>query len=458
MVKIMFQGYEIKQLNDEEVLYLYLDLNTEFAKNCLHEKKTTLNKEINDYLAKEKIPFHGKKIFLVASGIILGTCLLTSPLLNTSPEPISPNYQYTSNVLTYDTLEDTSVANDENKENVESEEKIEDTKQEQTSANTNANSNTNTTTNTNQANNNKTTSSNSPTINSSEKAVTNESTKTTTSTDASQTQTTNTDETTKQMVTMKRSNGTILTLELEEYLIGVVAAEMPASFQVEALKAQAIAARTYTMKAIENHITLTDTVSTQVYKDNSELKSMWGSSYQTYYNKVKSAVDSTKGIVMTYNGELIQAYYHSTSNGYTEDATAVFGYYPYLQSVNSEVDKNVSSYLRTITLTYEEVSNKLGIPVTSLSTINIERNATNHVNKIVIDNNLYGGVEFRTTLGLRSTDFDIVLNEENISITTRGYGHGVGMSQYGTNEYAKLGYSYEWILKHYYTGIALKKL
>jgi len=261
----------------------------------------------------------------------------------------------------------------------------------------------------------------------------------------------------KNPITIKRSNGTILTLELEDYLIGVVSAEMPASFHSEALKAQAVAARTYALKTIESGKTLTDTVSTQAYQDNDQLKNKWGQSYNTYYNKVKNAVLATEGLVMTYNGSLINAYYHSTSNGFTEDSTAVFGSFPYLQSVASPVDKNVSSYLKTISMSYETISNKLGIPVTSLSTIKVEKNSSNRVDKIIIDNHVYGGVEFRTKLGLRSTDFELNLYENNISITTRGYGHGVGMSQYGAHEYAKTGMNYQNILKHYYTGINITK-
>ena len=108
-------------------------------------------------------------------------------------------------------------------------------------------------------------------------------------------------------------------------------------------------------------------------------------------------------------------------------------------------------------MSYETISNKLKVPITSLSNIKIERNNSNHVSKIIIDNNTYDGVKFRTILGLRSTDFDITLNENNVIITTRGYGHGVGMSQYGAHEYAKLGWNYSKILKHYYTGITIKK-
>ena len=121
---------------------------------------------------------------------------------------------------------------------------------------------------------------------------------------------------------------------------------MPASFNIEALKAQAIVARTYTMKLIESNRTITDTVTTQSYKDNDALKVMWQESYNTYYNKIKTAVNDTKGIYITYNGNIIDAVYHSTSNGFTEDSINVWGNeFPYLKTVSSPWDTSASSFL-----------------------------------------------------------------------------------------------------------------
>ena len=446
----MFKNYEIKKINDEEILYLYLDLNTEFAKINKSNRKTTLNTEILKYIKNNSIDFKGKKIILIASGVFISTLLLASPLLNKETQKL--NYNYTSNVLVLNE-EFAPTIDLDNKSVIE--ETNETAKQENVSTDIQ-----------NQTNNENSTIKSDNKVNDISKNSLNNKTSNNASKKNNKTQNTVENKTKsdnsahsqvqKQMVSIKRSNGTILYLELEEYLIGVVAAEMPASFNVEALKAQAIAARTYAMKAIKDNVILTDTVSTQVYKDNNQLKALWGNNYSTYFNKIKKAVYATEGLVMYYNNNLINAFYHSTSNGYTEDSTSVFGSCPYLKSVESSVDKNVSSYLRTITLTYEEISNKLNIPVTNLSSINIERNSSNRVSKIIIDNNIYDGVKFRSLLGLRSTDFEIVLNENNISITTYGYGHGVGMSQYGANEYAKLGWSYSKILKHYYTGITIK--
>jgi len=257
-------------------------------------------------------------------------------------------------------------------------------------------------------------------------------------------------------VTVYRSNGSVITLDLEEYVIGVVGAEMPASFSIEALKAQAIISRTYALKRIESGLTLTDTVSTQRYKDINELKKDWGSSFDKYYNKVKEAVLSTKDLKLYYQDKLIDAVYHSTSNGKTEDSINVWGNdIPYLKSVVSKWDIDASSYLRTTEKNLKNVLNLLGINSVDEFTI-LSRNESGRVNEIKINDNIYSGIEFRTLLGLRSTDFDIEVNENNISITTRGYGHGVGLSQYGANGMAKEGYKYKDILKHYYTGIDIK--
>lgn len=449
----MFKDYEIKNYQNEEVLIIYLDMNTEFAK--LNSKsKTTINKEVNDYIKDNKINFKGKKIILMAGSLLIGTFLYTAPLLKNNNQ--TSNYNYTTNIVNM--KENIDIKIHEAKEEIQEKETITDKNE-----NTNSNKNNNASitkkpaifkpSNKAPTQNNTTTKPTTPTTsnNNSSKEDTTTSTENTKNEEAIKTPAF------KMPVTIRRSNGTVLTLELEEYIIGVVSAEMPASFHSEALKAQAVAARTYALKAIKEGKTLTDTVSTQVYQDNAQLKAKWGSSYNTYYSKVKNAVMATEGLIMKYNDSIINAYYHSTSNGYTEDSTAVFGSYPYLKSVESPVDKNVSNYLKTIAMSYEDISNKLRIPVTSLSNIKIEKNNSNRVDKIIIDEYIYGGVEFRTKLGLRSTDFELNLNESNISITTRGYGHGVGMSQYGAHEYAKTGMSYQNILKHYYTGITIEK-
>lgn len=250
-------------------------------------------------------------------------------------------------------------------------------------------------------------------------------------------------------------------LELEEYIIGVVAGEMPASFEVEALKAQAIAARSYAMNKIksskETYDLVTD-VSNQVYITQDEMKEKWQSEYDYYYNKIKDAVLETKGLVMKYNDEIISAYYFAMSNGSTEDVSLVFGESKdYLQSVDSSWDENVKNFTVETNITKEEFCKKLDISCNDIIINNIKRSETKRVNEITINNKTFKGTEVRSILNLRSTDFNIEINE-SIKITTKGYGHGVGMSQYGANEMAKNGSTYEEILKHYYNNIEISKI
>lgn len=259
-------------------------------------------------------------------------------------------------------------------------------------------------------------------------------------------------------VTVYRSDGSIINIPLEEYLIGVVGAEMPASFPIEALKAQAIVARTYVLKKIQEGKKLTDTVTTQSYKDNQELKKIWGSHYEKYYQKIKEVVESTKDLVIYYQEELIDAVYHSTSNGKTEDPVYVWGSeIPYLKSVDSRWDKKNSSYSKTITKDFEVVLQLLGMANKNISIEILSRDESGRVLKIKVGNQELSGVEFRNLLGLRSTDFNFSVEDGAMIITTRGFGHGVGMSQYGAGEMAKEGYSYDQILKHYYTGVSIQE-
>ena len=250
-------------------------------------------------------------------------------------------------------------------------------------------------------------------------------------------------------------------LELEEYIIGVVAGEMTASFEIEALKAQAIAARSYAMNKIntsnETYDLVTD-VTNQVYITTDEMKNKWQSEYDYYYEKIKNAVLETQGLVMKYNNEIISAYYFAMSNGSTEDVSLVFGESKdYLQSVDSSWDENVKNFTVETNITKEEFCKKLDISCDDIIIKDIKRSETNRVNEITINNKKFKGTKVRSLLNLRSTDFDIEINE-SIKITTKGYGHGVGMSQYGANEMAKNGSTYEEILKHYYNNIEISKI
>lgn len=250
-------------------------------------------------------------------------------------------------------------------------------------------------------------------------------------------------------------------LDLEEYVIGVVAGEMPASFEIEALKAQAIAARSYALSKIETSTESYDLVTditNQVYITTEDMQEKWGEDYDFYYDKIKNAVSATKNLVMEYEGDVISAYYFAMSNGATEDVSLVFGESrDYLKSVDSSWDESVKNFSVTTTFTKEEFCSKLSIDCSNITIGAIDRSSTNRVNSIVINDKEFKGTTLRTLLGLRSTDFTIDIADD-IKITTKGYGHGVGMSQYGANEMAKNGASYEEILNHYYKDIDIVEI
>lgn len=431
----MICGYKIiNQNNDEDVLFLYLDFSFEFG-----GKKQSFFKTIKRFL--KTINFKGTKILLVSSGIIIGTLYINPYKINKLNTPT--NYNYVSKIIIHDfnenELTDYEInVNKDNKilkGNILEKEKI---------------NSVNNATNVNIKESNKLS-------NNVEENSTNKSNFTETKKD-------NYKETKKEnikkneiTVTVYRNNGKIINLELEEYVLGVVGAEMPASFNIEALKAQTILARTYALKSIKNGKKLTDTVSTQAYKDNSELQKLWKNDYTKYYEKIKKAVNETKGKVILYNNEYIDAVYHSTSNGKTENSKNVWkNSLPYLVSVDSSWDKNVKSYKKETIFEINEFCNILKLDVEEPITYEIIHNETGRVRQITINNKTFSGTEFRNLLKLRSADFEIEINDEKIKVTTYGYGHGVGMSQYGANEMAKQGYSYIQILKHYYTGVVIK--
>ena len=250
-------------------------------------------------------------------------------------------------------------------------------------------------------------------------------------------------------------------LNLEDYIVGVVAAEMPASFEYEALKAQAIAARTYAMYKIDNssgEYDLVTDVSNQAYIDDEAMKTKWNSEYEFYKTKIERAVNETKNIIMTNHQKAICAYYFAISNGYTEDSTFVFGEsLDYIKSTESLWDMNVNNYEATTTLSKSDFCTKLNINCDDITIDDIDYTSTHRVNSIIINGVKFTGVDVRKKLNLRSTDFEIVIGSD-ITIITKGYGHGVGMSQYGANEMAKMGKTYDEILKYYYKNIKLEQI
>lgn len=263
-------------------------------------------------------------------------------------------------------------------------------------------------------------------------------------------------------VRVKRSNGVIDNIPLEEYVIGVVSGEMPASFEIEALKAQSVASRTYVLKKIYNNkdsdYDVVDTVNNQVYLDLDILKDKWGEKYELYINKVRQAVNDTTYEYLEYDGEIIDAFYFSTSNGYTEDSGIIFQKsLPYLKSVESNWDLKVSkAFYASTDMSLQEFYDRLGLEYSSSLDVDIlERSDSNRVIKLKINNVEFMGRDVYNKLGLRSYDFDFVLVGSNVKINTKGYGHGVGMSQYGAQGMAKEGYNYKEILGYYYIGTSL---
>ena len=256
----------------------------------------------------------------------------------------------------------------------------------------------------------------------------------------------------------------ISNLELEEYVIGVVSAEMPASFNEEALKAQAIASRTYAVYKMQNskneYDVVTD-VSNQSYITIEDMKNKWGNDFSKYYEKIKKVVNDTKGMILTYNSKVIEAYYFAMSNGYTEDVSLVFSEdRDYLESVKSIYeDENLKNFLVEKEFTEEEICKSLDIDCKTLKFTNILRSDTGRVNTLMVNDVQIKGTEFRKKLQLRSTDFEIRKKDNNkVIITTKGYGHGVGMSQYGANGMANAGYNYEEILKYFYKNIEISSI
>lgn len=264
-------------------------------------------------------------------------------------------------------------------------------------------------------------------------------------------------------IRIKRSSGKIEVIPFEQYIVGILAGEMSVSYPLEALKAQAVASRTYAMKKMaynyKNEYDVTDDVNTQVYLDNEYLKSVWKDTYIDKINKLKKAVMETNGEYLTYNNEVIEAFFFSTSSGITENSKDVFGIYqPYLKSVSSSWDKSSPVYNSSYYFNNSKILSLFNISDSSLNIKIINYNNTGSINKIKINNKTISGTEFRQKLGLRSTNCSINVNKTNTNINCKGYGHGVGMSQYGAVGMANSGYKYDDILKHYYQGVKITNL
>lgn len=262
-------------------------------------------------------------------------------------------------------------------------------------------------------------------------------------------------------------NGNIISMDMEEYLINVVAGEVYPTFLKEAVKAQAVAARTYLVYKMENGGCTGGgdicTLSThcQAYKTDEDMVSSWGENYKEYYSKIKDAVYSTKGEIITHQNKPICALYHSSSYGKTEDSVAVFGgTQPYLTSVSSPVSEDVKEVSQSFSKAdfLNKVNEAFSLNLNEINIKIISYTSAGRVSTVKLGEKSVKATALRKALGLRSTDFTFEISNEGITFHTKGYGHGVGLSQFGANELAKNGKTYKEILTHYYTGTNIQIL
>lgn len=265
------------------------------------------------------------------------------------------------------------------------------------------------------------------------------------------------------MITVLGEDKTVQEIELECYLVGVLIGEMPSDFEPEALKAQAVVARTFAVKSIRSGYkhtdcaVCTDSSCCQDYYAPNEFLAGGGTEEQL--GKFQKAVNDTAGQVLLYNGELIEATYFSCSGGRTEDAQAVWGTdVPYLQAIDSPGEEKAAHFMDTVTYSSEEFQKLLGHPLSGLPGSWIGETSYTEgggVATVEIGEKSYTGTQLRQMLGLNSTSFVISIVGNTVTVTTKGFGHRVGMSQYGADAMAVQGKTYEQILSYYYQGTTL---
>ena len=264
--------------------------------------------------------------------------------------------------------------------------------------------------------------------------------------------------------------GDVATMPLEEYLVGVVAAEMPASYELEALKAQAVAARTYTVykanhggcSAHAGADICTDSKHCQAYLSAEKMSTRWGDRTQEHLEKIIQAVQQTRGEMIYYEGEQIQVFYHASSGGLTENSENVYSQaLPYLVSVPSTGEESSSHYYGNVTVSIDEFKKRMQRFSANISFKNkpligeITRFESGRVSSIQIGSETFTGREVRGVFGLNSANFTVDVSD-SVTFTTVGFGHGVGLSQTGANAMAKEGADYITILTHYFSGVSVK--
>lgn len=258
-------------------------------------------------------------------------------------------------------------------------------------------------------------------------------------------------------------SGEVVNMDFEEYIVGVLAGEMPSSYEIEALKAQAVAARSYLKTRMsadaESHhgaSICTDPNHCEGWLSYQSACGKWGeAAAKDAWEKFETAVNETKGEYMVCGGETVRAFFHSTSHGKTEIPSDVWGggEYSYLQSVDSPWDESSPNFSSTVTVPVYELCEKLGVSLAQTGAT--EHTVGGSVKTVEIGGAQFKGTEIRSIFGLNSACFELSLDGENAVFSVRGYGHGVGMSQYGANGMAKEGKDYTEILKHYYTGVEI---
>lgn len=276
----------------------------------------------------------------------------------------------------------------------------------------------------------------------------------------------------------RKAENRVEEIDLEEYIMGVVASEMPASFEEEALKAQAVAARTFYMNRRNNPnkddkdrgAEICDTSSCQVYMSKEERMAKWSSSEgESNWNKIQKAVMDTKGQVLTYNGSVLEyPQFFAISSGKTEDAKDVLSInVPYLKSEESKGEEIAPKYKSTVKISINDFINKINTKYENAkikknnlaSQIKIENyTEAGSVKEIKLGNEIIKGTEFRELFNLNSANFILNFENDGVKIDCTGYGHGVGMSQWGANIMAKNGKTYDEILKHYYNGVEIQTI
>lgn len=279
----------------------------------------------------------------------------------------------------------------------------------------------------------------------------------------------------KEIKLLHSKTGEVENVNIEEYLCNVVSAEMPASFETEALKAQAIVARTYTMfklknKKHDNADICDNSACCQAWISKEDRLAKWEESKRDeYWQKICSVVQQTKGQVIMYNNEPINAFFHSNSGGTTEIPVNVWGgtNYPYLQVVETSGEEAYTQYASEVTIANTDIINKLkekyqdiSIDFSNVEDLKIvEHTESGRVKTVKFGNHKLSGVEVRSIFGLKSTNFEILkIDNDHIQFKVKGYGHGVGMSQTGADSLAKQGKTAEEIIHHFYSNVNVKKI